>query len=214
MPSDLQSLSDEQLARQSQDGSLVAFEELVYRYETRIYSFLAQSCPSPTVAQELTQDTFVRAFQALAQFDSRKTFAPWLFTIARHKCIDYYRRSPPANNEPIPELPDNDDPAELLARDEERHNLWQLARRSLPQNQFHALWLRYVEEMNVAEIAQAMQRTKTGVKVLLFRARQTLSDALEIAGLAPQGFERQAPKTSLKPIDAHVSLKKAKPSLV
>ena len=114
MPSDLQSLSDEQLARQSQDGSLVAFEELVYRYETRIHSFLAQSCPSPTVAQELAQDTFVRAFQALAQFDSRKTFAPWLFTIARHKCIDYYRRSPPANNEPIPELPDNDDPAELL----------------------------------------------------------------------------------------------------
>jgi RNA polymerase sigma factor (sigma-70 family) len=88
---DFQKCSDEELAQQSQDGTLSAFEELVYRYEGRIYGFIANSCRNATDAREVTQDTFVRAFQAIGQFDGRRGFAPWLFTIARRKCIDHHR---------------------------------------------------------------------------------------------------------------------------
>jgi RNA polymerase sigma-70 factor, ECF subfamily len=176
---ELQSLSDEELAGQSQTGSLEAFEQLVYRYENRIYAFVAQSCRNRTDAGEITQDTFVKAFQALAQFDGRHSFAGWLFTIARHKCIDHFRAAPPVADEPVPELPDQDDPAELLARREHGQELWQFARRWLPETQFHALWLRYAEGMNLAEIAQALRKTQTHVKVLLFRARQTLFQKLQ-----------------------------------
>ena len=179
MTAGLESLSDEELARQSQAGSLEAFEELVYRYEQRIYRFLANSCRNEADAREVTQDTFVRAFQAIAQFDLRRSFASWLFTIARRKCIDRHRVARPAADEPIPDLPTFDDPAELLARHEEGQNLWHLARRGLPELQFQALWFRYAEDMSVEEIARVLRKTKTHVKVLLFRARLALGCQLK-----------------------------------
>jgi RNA polymerase sigma-70 factor, ECF subfamily len=186
---DFQRCSDEELARQSQDGTLSAFEELVFRYEHRIYGFIANACRNPTDAREVTQDTFVRAFQAIGQFDCRRGFAPWLFTIARRKCIDHYRAAPSAADAPMPELADYSDPAELLARREERQGLWGLARRRLPESQFQTLWLRYAEEMSVAGIAQVLRKTQTHVKVLLFRARRVLARELkagQVSGL-PSG---------------------------
>jgi RNA polymerase sigma-70 factor, ECF subfamily len=183
--SDLQICSDEELARQSQGGSLTAFEELVCRYEDRIYGFVMNSCGNGADASEVTQDTFVRAFQAIGQFDCGRSFAAWLFTIARRKCIDHHRSAPSPAEELVPELPDADDPSELLARREERQSLWDLARRRLPQPQFQALWLKYAEEMPVADIAQVLRKTQTHVKVLLFRARQCL--ARELCAVPPRG---------------------------
>jgi RNA polymerase sigma factor (sigma-70 family) len=178
--SDFQSCTDEELARQTQAGSLEAFEELVYRYEHRIYAFVTQCCGRGPDACEVTQDTFVRAFQAIAQFDSRRGFAPWLFTIARRKCLDHHREAPPAlADEALPDLPDDDDPSELLARQEERQNLWDLARRRLPEAQFQALWLKYAEDMSAAEVARVLGKTRVHVKVLLFRARQALGREIE-----------------------------------
>jgi RNA polymerase sigma-70 factor (ECF subfamily) len=171
---DFQTCSDEELARQTQAGSLMAFEELVYRYEGRIYGFVANSCRNGTDAREVTQDTFVRAYQAIGQFDGRRGFAAWLFTIARRKCIDQFRAAPPVSGEAVPEQTDDNDPAELLAQQEERQDLWALARRRLPESQFQALWLRYAEEMSVARIAQVLRKTQIHIKVLLFRARQAL----------------------------------------
>jgi RNA polymerase sigma-70 factor, ECF subfamily len=179
---DLEVISEAELVRQSQAGSLAAFEQLVYRYEHRIYGFVFQCCHNRTDAGEVTQETFVRAFQAIAQFDPRHAFASWLFTIARRKCIDHYRATPPCADEPGPEPEDHDDPAELLSRREEREELWQAARRRLPPAQYQALWLRYVEDMGVAQIAQVLRKTRTHVKVLLFRARQSLAGELEPSG--------------------------------
>jgi RNA polymerase sigma-70 factor (ECF subfamily) len=161
---------------------LAAFEELVYRYEGRIFRFLANSCGSEADAREITQDTFLRAYQAIDKFDSNLAFRPWLFTIARRKCIDHYRSAPPPSVELPPDTPDANDPSELLARREDRQNLWRLARQCLPEAQFQALWLRYAEDMSVAETARVLHKTQTHVKVLLFRARQTLARELEPRG--------------------------------
>jgi RNA polymerase sigma-70 factor, ECF subfamily len=177
--SDFQSVTDEDLARQSQGGDLVAFEELVRRYEHRIYAFIFQSSGCDADAREVTQDTFVRAFEAIGKFDPTRSFATWLFTIARRKGIDCFRAKIPAGDQEIPERLDGDDPAELLARREEAQHLWKQARASLPDGQFQALWLRYAEDMDIAEIANVLGKTQTHVKVLLFRARQKLAGELE-----------------------------------
>lgn len=179
MSLELQSCSDEELARKVQAGSLAAFEGLVSRYERRIYGFVVRFCRNGTDAAEITQDTFVRAFQAIAQFNPRHTFAAWLFTIARHKCIDHHRAAPPPAEEYMPDLAETGNPAEALASREERQNLWDLARHALPELQFQSLWLRYAEDMNVAQVATVLHKTQTHVKVLLFRARQTLARELE-----------------------------------
>lgn len=182
------SLSDEALALQTQSGSMEAFEELVVRYEHRIFGFVSRSCRNPADACEITQEIFVKAFQAIGQFDPTRIFAPWLFTIARRKCIDYFRTlkdrshqhlQPETQAEHHSERPDSADPAELLARQDERRNLWGLARRILPDPQFNALWLHYVEDMSVAEIAKILRRPQTYVKVLLFRGRKSLAQRLK-----------------------------------
>jgi RNA polymerase sigma-70 factor, ECF subfamily len=171
-------MSDEDLARESQGGDLAAFEELVHRYENRIYSFLFQSCGHDTDAREATQDTFVRAFEAIARFDPSRPFVSWLFTIARRKGIDCFRARIPDGGTP-PEEFDPEDPAELLARRDEARDLWSRARRLLPDAQFQAVWLRYAEDMDIAQIAGVLGKTQTHVKVLLFRARHALAGELE-----------------------------------
>ena len=143
MAQELSSVSDEELARQTQAGSLAAFERLVYRYEKRVRAFISQFCRNATDARELTQDTFVKAFQKMDQFDSRRSFAAWLFTIARRKCIDRHRAAPAVADDPMPDQPDDIDPSKLIARREEEQNLWRLARERLGKNQFQALWLHY-----------------------------------------------------------------------
>jgi RNA polymerase sigma-70 factor (ECF subfamily) len=161
---------------------LEAFEELVFRYEGRIYAFLLNSCGSEYDARDLAQETFVRAFQAISKFNPRLPFGPWLFTIARRKRLDRARgrRHLPIDDS-TPEVPDNDDPAELLCREEQRRNIWALARAVLSEAQFDALWMRYVEGMNTAEISSVVRKTQTHVKVLLFRARKTLSAEFQSA---------------------------------
>jgi RNA polymerase sigma-70 factor (ECF subfamily) len=179
MISESPSPSDEVLARQTQAGSMEAFEELVLRYERRIYAFVCQSCRNGMDAGEVTQETFVKAYQAISQFDPNRTFAPWLFTIARRKTVDHFRAVPPASNEPALELSDSHDPSELLAAQDERHQLWSMARRILPRAQFDALWLHYVEDMNLAEVAKVLRRPQTYIKVLLFRGRKALAERLK-----------------------------------
>jgi RNA polymerase sigma-70 factor (ECF subfamily) len=179
---ELKSDSDEELARQTQAGSLAAFEKLVVRYEQRVYAFALQWRRNQTEAREVTQDTFVRAFQAISQLNCRLAFAPWLFAIARRKCIDSYRAQRPISDDPPPEQPDFNDPAELLARQEDGQDTWRLARRHLPDTQFQAIWLRYVEDMKIPDIARAMGKTQIAVRVLLFRARQALASKLDRAG--------------------------------
>jgi RNA polymerase sigma-70 factor (ECF subfamily) len=179
---ELKTDSDEELARQTQAGSLTAFEVLVTRYEQRVYGFVRQWRQNDTEAREVTQDTFVRAFQAISQLNCRLSFAPWLFAIARRKCINAYRSQRFIADGPPPDQPDFNDPSEILARQEDGENIWKVARRHLPDVQFQAIWLRYVEEMNIPDVARTLGKTQIAIRVLLFRARQTLAGKLQSAG--------------------------------
>jgi hypothetical protein len=115
--------AESEIISRAVSGSLTAFEELVYLYEKRIYGFVFQSCRNEADAKEITQDTFVRAFQALNQFDLKYPFGPWLFAIARRKCIDFFRARRPSSDHEVPEIADFCDPLSILSRREERENL-------------------------------------------------------------------------------------------
>lgn len=209
MPAADQPRSDEELARETQAGALEAFEELVYRYERRVYAFVAQSCRDAAGAREVTQNTFVKAFQAIRQFDSRREFASWLFGIARRSCVDHHRAARRLPTEPVPELADPDDPSQVLARQEDRREIWDLARRCLTPAQFEVLWLRYVEDMSVVRVAAVVGKTATHVKVLLFRARQNLArqlPTLEQRGAQPMVARQQTSATGPPPRIAALSL--------
>jgi RNA polymerase sigma-70 factor, ECF subfamily len=187
-------IPDEQLAQRSQADDWGSFDELVRRYEVRIYRFAFNCCGHETDARELTQETFVSAYQHLQKYDPALSFTTWLFTIARRKCIDRSRRPRREFLSEIPDLPDTNDPSELIGRREAAEDLWRTARRVLSGAQFQTLWLHYVEDLSVREVARVMCRLQPHVKVLLFRARRALAKELE-----PGEMEKQSRPRALVP---------------
>jgi RNA polymerase sigma-70 factor (ECF subfamily) len=204
-----ENIADEELARRAQAGEWAGFDELVRRFEGRIYRFTVNCSGHATDARELTQATFVSAYQHLRNFSPEQSFATWLFTIARRKCIDRSRRTRGWFADEMPELPDGDDPSVLLERREAAEEFWQRARRVLTATQFQTLWLHYVEDLRVREVARVMRRTQPHVKVLLFRARKVL--ARELRDRNPEQ-PHSAPHLRLTPaVRATANLKQLAP---
>jgi RNA polymerase sigma-70 factor (ECF subfamily) len=208
---DLATTTDLELARESRAGSLSAFEELVSRYERRVYGFVRNFCRDDHGAREVTQDTFVRAYQCIHQYSGEHPFSSWLLAIARRKCIDRFRAARPFANEPLPQEVEWNDPSEMLARREDQAALWRLARTTLSADQFQALWLRYIEDLPVAEIACVLRKTKTHVKVLLFRARRALLSELE---RTPAYLERNRRRVEARTLEVSGSRKASARSLL
>jgi RNA polymerase sigma factor (sigma-70 family) len=173
-----ENVSDEELARRSQASDWASFDELVRRFEARIYGFAVRCCGQDEAAREVTQETFVSVHQHLNSFDPSLSFATWIFTIARRKCIDRQRKRWRFTNE-IPERSDGEDPSSLLADSDDAAQLWRTARRVLSDAQFQSLWLHYAEDLGLREVAKVTRRTQTHVKVLLFRARKILARELQ-----------------------------------
>ena len=180
MTDEFQKIPDEELARAAQAGDWTSFDELVRRFEARIYGFVLTCCGGHEAnARDLTQETFVSAYLNLKRFDPSRSLLTWLFMIARRKCIDRSRRVRPESYEEVPELPDDETPSALAERRDTREHIWRVARKVLPDLQFQTLWLHYAEDLSVREIASVVRRTQPHVKVLLFRARRTLARELK-----------------------------------
>lgn len=174
------SLSDEELACQAQQGCVASFEHLVRRFQTRVVQFLRR-LGAAADAEDLAQDTFLRAYTNLHRYRTRWRFAAWLFTIARRAQINHYHRSGPALDGECLESARSRalEPVEELAAREGRQRLWEMAARVLSKEEITAVWLYYVEEMSAREIAGVLERSWVGVKTMLFRARRRLREALE-----------------------------------
>ncbi len=177
---DLQTLNCEELAWRCQQGCRAAFAELIDRYGSRLLQFLNYRTKNVHDAEDLVQDTFVRAYANIHQYRNEWKFSTWLFTIARRLASSHYRRANYARvvDEPVPA---SMDPFELAAAEENRENIWSLARK-LSENQFRALWLRYTEGMSIKQIARVLGKSQVSAKVLLFRARTSLAGRLESSG--------------------------------
>lgn len=166
--------SSEQLAERTQTGCRESFELLVERHEQRIFNFLRQMTRNRHDAEDLTQETFLKAFRTIRRYNPECSFASWLFVIAKRTGLSHFRSSRPT--EPLPEdsEADNLDPLTVLQEKEEKNSLWRLARRLKP-NQHEVLWLRYGEGFSIAETARIMNTNQIRVKVLLHRARKALA---------------------------------------
>lgn len=172
--------TDEDVAHRAREGSQEAFETLVHRHEKRIFNFLLRRTESREDAEDLSQQTFVKAYVGLRRYDSSLPFAPWLYTIARRVAATHaracrrQRRPAEGFGEPAVDLVT---PARILSEGEQAADLWAWARRRLSDDQFTALWLQIREDFSVAAIAAVMGRTRVSVKVLLHRGRRRLAAA-------------------------------------
>src|SRR2546423_15601399 len=86
-------VADTALVQRAQANDRAAFNEIVLRYKGKVYNFIHRMIPSMQDAEDLTQETFVRAYLSIRSFQSRASLNTWLFRIATNLCIDYGRRS-------------------------------------------------------------------------------------------------------------------------
>jgi RNA polymerase sigma-70 factor (ECF subfamily) len=171
------------LAQRAREGCRDAFELLVSRHERQIYNYLHQLTGNQHDAEDLAQETFLKAYRGIHRYDASFAFATWLFTIAKRTAYSHFRSAGRAAEYPAKNQVDCTNPATVLEEKDERDSLWTLARR-LKQNQYEALWLRYGEGFSVAETAQIMNTNQIHVKVLLHRARAMLAKWLRAGNIA------------------------------
>lgn len=173
-------LTDEELARQAQSGCMASFEELVRRLQTPLVHFLRQMARAD-VADDLAQDTFLRAYENLHRYNGSSRFSTWLFTIGRRLCLNANRRLQPGADAQLPKSIESQEPAppQIVARRESRARLWQVAADLLTEPEYSAVWLHYVEGMATAEIGRVVGRSRVAVKTMLFRSRKKLFDAFD-----------------------------------
>jgi RNA polymerase sigma-70 factor (ECF subfamily) len=168
----------EELALRAQRGSRAAFSELVERFEGRLFNFLLRRVGSAADAEDLAQDAFVRAWQRIGTYKSDWRFSTWLFTIALRLAVSKARRTPAR-----PRLIRDDQAvSEPSAADGEagRGRIWALVEETLTPEQQTAVWLRYVEDLAMKDIARVLGRSQVSVRVMLFRARALLAEQIRL----------------------------------
>ena len=183
--------SDSDLARAAQGASREAFAELTLRHYEPVHAFLISLLNNRSDAEDLTQDTFLRALAKIGQFKPDHPFRPWIFTIARRLAITHWRRQKPTAplDESTPH-PAADSPPSA----HDAAALWSLARRQLKPDEFSALWFFYREDLSIKELAKVLRKTTNHTKVILHRARTRLRDHLtgdqrEAIALSPTAIQ-------------------------
>jgi RNA polymerase sigma-70 factor (ECF subfamily) len=177
---------DEELALRASRGCAASFEELMRRYQAPVLHFL-QHRGRLSDAEDLLQETFVRAYANLDRYRPRWRFSTWLFTIARRISINHGRTVRPVSDDDAARQAASSapGPVEAAAEAESRRYLWAIADRVLAEEERTALWLHYVEGMPAREIATVLDRSWVSVKTMMFRARKKLLPLVK--HLAPEG---------------------------
>lgn len=178
--------SDREIVQRVRAGDRDGFGELVSRYQARLFGLVLMMVRRRQAAEDVTQDTFVRAFTHLDQYDASRPLYPWLAAIAvrlaQNSLRDHARL---AGRESISaqEQPRGIEAEGLdeIVADERRHQLW-TAVAALSSGERTVVLLHYRDEMTVGDIAQVLGVTCGTVKTLLFRARRHLRERLS-AGL-------------------------------
>ena len=165
------------LIRRARSGSLPAYDEVMRRYERRVFGLLLRRCPSRHDAEDLVQETFLRAWQRLHLYDDRWPFSTWILTIAARLATTQHRRGRREHaGERVADLAGAAlEEAERREAREEGRRIWRLADRVLSEEQRMAMWLRYADDMPVKNIARILGKTAVATRVLLFRARAALA---------------------------------------
>ena len=169
---------DEKLIAMARGGNPGAFETIVDRYQGRLLGFCRQMLGSTEDAEDVLQEVFVNAYRAMLADEREINLRPWLYRIARNRCLNYLRKPKADAQESMDMVPEVDaaSTAEKVHNREEFRQILSDVNK-LPETQRAALLLREMDALSYEEIATAMETTVPSVKSLLVRARISLAEA-------------------------------------
>jgi RNA polymerase sigma-70 factor, ECF subfamily len=183
------------LVRRCVAGDVVAWEEIVQRYNRRIYNICYRFAGSGDYAQDLTQEVFIKMFRTLSSYDvERGAFMTWVTTITRNLLVDHFRKSkqdrmtdsldaaPSEHEEAMPlseKIEDKGPSAETGVQGRETRELVHRALQKLSPELREAVILRDLQDMDYKEIATVLKVPEGTVKSRINRGRAELARLLQ-----------------------------------
>lgn len=177
---------DAELLERIRNGAVDDFTEIVRRHQSRVFAILHRYEHDTQKVEDLAQETFVKIWRALGQFDGRAPFEHWLSRIAVRVALDHLRKEKRRRNEiGLPDL--GEDALDWLRSDDEKSELdgraaaeiLDLAMRELSPAERVVVTLQEIEGFSVKEICAATSSSGVAVRVRAMRARVKLRKALE-----------------------------------
>ena len=162
------------------DGDRAAFAQIVDRWQTRLINFFYRSTGNRADAEDLAQETLIELYRVAASYQPQGTFNAFIFTIARRRLIDGYRKKARRPLEYV-------DPGEYFMQSQaensdqirEIEEAFHCALTTLPENQRNAILLLQQQGLSYDEIAQALDASVSAIKTWIHRARTHLRQELK-----------------------------------
>ena len=192
----LTELNDSALVKLSLAKDATSFNVLMKRYLKPVYSFIYHTVHNTEMAEDLTQETFLRVYRALGQFDQQRLFKPWVFTIATNVCKTALKKnqntaillSEQADGMNLLENRESLASSEVPVRDSKVAVSVQQALQKLPAPVRQALILRHVYDLSYEQVAHVMHANTNTVRTWLRRGRDSMKSLLgHTGGLYDQG---------------------------
>lgn len=176
---------DAALAARAAEGDRAAFEALVRKYQGAIFSFAYHFFRSPDVAEDIAQETFLRAYRFLGSYDPSRRFLTWLYSISRNLCIDKHRERARKEFVGLDDLPQHylcseradGDPLGMLELRENRRALAE-AIENLPEKYRTPVILCYLQGLPYQEVGEILGISLNNTKIRIFRAKKMILESL------------------------------------
>lgn len=171
---------DSLCVRSIAEGDREVFSSLVERWQNRLINFFYRSTSNRAEAEDLAQETFIELYRVADRYEARGSFRSFLFTIARRRLIDSYRkraRRPLDYIDPIEYTMQQQAEPDDTSR--EIKEAFHRALAALPENQRNAILLRQQQELSYEEIAETLDASISAVKTWIHRARTQLRNELK-----------------------------------
>ena len=186
--SELEHIDEDELVNRFQNGDIEAFNPLVLKYQKKIYNLIYQRIRDREMAKDISQEVFLKAFQALPDFKGGSAFYSWIYRIAINSSIDFQRRRNRNRVLTFEELPPDADETlrmseahpspEKLLEEKELGKIIREAVRKLPPGQRRVFNLRHRRELAIKEIAVLLNRSEGTIKTHLHHAHRRLQGML------------------------------------
>ena len=162
------------------EGDREAFANLVERWQNRLINFFYRSTSNQADAEDLAQETFVELYRVAARYQARGTFNAFIFTLARRRLIDSYRKK---SRRPLDYIDPTDfamqQQAEPTDHSQEIKEAFHRALAALPENHRNAILMLQQQGLSYEEIAEALDASLSAVKTWIHRARTHLREELK-----------------------------------
>jgi RNA polymerase sigma-70 factor (ECF subfamily) len=174
--------SDVDLVKAYRKGDIHAFEELHRRYVASIYRLVRRKLGDALLAEDIAQETFMKALRMMDRVDDSFNFGGWVHTVARNLCFDELRRrqrdlrADSGGDDDadllagLPSTARGFDPVQVQESNELRRQVWVVSQR-LPEKYRLVLTLRELQDLSYRQIARTLKMSESAVETLLYRAR-------------------------------------------